>query len=110
MMRFTSRKDAEAAGYKIIHNETNTQFELHGQLPEDTAERPQVLGVAHYTLLGADGIDFDHTVVHPALRGTGLGKILGETALASQLAKTRKVRASCWYIAKLLRSSAESQS
>ena len=41
---------------------------------------------------------FDHTVVDPGLRGTGLSGLLAEHALTDDIVKGRKIQASCWYI------------
>lgn len=61
-----------------------------------------VVGEAHYRLLGDTGIDFDHTVVDPSLRGSGVAARLVRHALADDLAHGRHIEASCSYVAALL--------
>ncbi|MBT1035317.1 N-acetyltransferase [Canibacter sp. lx-45] len=95
MVKFSSLADANKHGYTITHEPAQSRFALY-----DQAEN--LLGEAHYTLLGETEIDFDHTVISPNLRGTGLSAILAEVAITSDLAKTHKIAASCWFIAKYL--------
>ena len=61
------------------------------------------IGEAHYRLLGDEGIDFDHTVVLPALRGRGIASELIRTALTSDIARDRRILASCPFVADYLR-------
>lgn len=63
----------------------------------------EVIGFAHYTLLGDEGINFDSTVVRPDYRGTGLSAALVRHALGSDIVEHRSVVASCWYVADMLR-------
>jgi len=95
MARYLSEGDARADGYEIVHQPDQHRFAL--------LNGDQELGVAHYTLLGSAedgtaGIDFDHTVVDPSLRGTGLSGVLAHRALTDEIVTGRNVVASCWFI------------
>ncbi|UBH05760.1 hypothetical protein K8P10_001271 [Leucobacter sp. Psy1] len=61
------------------------------------------VGEAHYRLLGDDGIDFDHTLVPTALRGQGIASRLVHAAVTSDLARERRIAASCPFVATYLR-------
>lgn len=93
MTKMLSIQDAQDHGYVIVHESDAHRFTLY-----DSANKK--VGEAHYTLLDDDAVDFDHTKVDPSLRGTGLGALLAQAALGSDLAKTRKIHTSCSFIAK----------
>lgn len=104
MDRYTDEQQALADGFRIEHQAARQRFVV---LQEDTDETggdaaSAVVGEAHYTLLGDRGIDFDHTVVIPSLRGTGLSGLLAAHALQHELVRGREIQASCWYIAEFL--------
>ena len=90
MARYLSESDARADAYEIVHQPDQHRFAL--------VNGDRELGVAHYTLLDDTGIDFDHTVVDPSLRGTGLSGVLAQRALTDEIVRGRKVLASCWFI------------
>ncbi|CAG7612467.1 GNAT family N-acetyltransferase [Leucobacter soli] len=96
MAAYVTEADAEAAGYTIEHHADRHEFVV--------VEADRVVGVAHYRLIGGqDGaIDFDHTMVIPRLRGTGLSEILARRAVTDEIVLGRHVRASCWFIEKFL--------
>lgn len=94
MARYLDEAQARADGFTIEHEPERHRFALV-RSSEGSAE---VLGEAHYTLLGDDGIDFDHTLVAPSLRGTGLSALLAEHALTDEIVRGRRIRASCPFI------------
>lgn len=102
MVRYTDSAQAQADGFRIEHEPDRTRFVLLQSVSDGNGDSgvsaSTVVGEAHYSLLGANGIDFDHTVVNPALRGTGLSNLLAARALTDDIVKGRKIRASCWYI------------
>jgi predicted GNAT family acetyltransferase len=95
MAKYADEKQARADGFSIAHEPERHRFALL-QAAEGAADK--VVGEAHYTLIGDDAIDFDHTVVDPGLRGTGLSGLLAERALTDEIVRGRKIHASCWYI------------
>lgn len=92
MARYLDEEQAKTDGFAIVHEADKHRFAL----VKDDA----VLGEAHYTLRegSSPSIDFDHTVVDPSLRGTGLSGLLAERALTDNIVKGRQVKASCWFI------------
>lgn len=125
MARYSDESQAQVDGFRIEHEPDRHRFVvLHDAAGTDmgadegaadsardspadspadaaaggTVGAPTVVGEAHYTLLGEHGIDFDHTVVTPRLRGTGLASLLATRALTSDVVRGRKIQASCWYI------------
>lgn len=94
MARFTNETAAREAGYLVEHEPERQRFVI--------TTAGAVVGEAHYTLLPDGVIDFDHTVVIPSLRGTGLSGLLVRHALADDIVTGRKIRASCWFVAGLL--------
>lgn len=90
MARYFSEADARADGFEVAHEPEQHRFVL--------GRDGEVLGTAHYTLLGDTGIDFDSTVVTPALRGTGLSGVLAHRALSDDVARGRSIRTSCWFM------------
>lgn len=91
MARYLDEEQARADGFTIAHEPEANRFVL-------ARGDGEVVGEAHYTLLGDDGIDFDHTVVDPSLRGTGLSGLLAEHALTAEIVRGRRIHASCWFI------------
>lgn len=93
MTRYETEADARADGFEFGHDAQHHEFTV--------AKEGRVVGVAHYSLFG-DGsdaaIDFDHTEVVPALRGTGLSSLLARRALSDDVVTGRAVRTSCWFI------------
>lgn len=105
MSRYVDAAQAEADGFRIVHEPELSRFAILREGPVDAPAGDAAVGVAHYTLLGDDVIDFDHTVVDPSLRGTGLSGLLAHHALrrdVDDVIGERKVRASCWFIAHYL--------
>lgn len=90
MTRYLDAESAAADGFTVEHERDRHRFVL--------AQQGRELGEAHYTLLGDDGIDFDHTVVDPEMRGTGLSGVLAQRALTDEIVRGRTIRASCWFI------------
>lgn len=95
MARYLDEASAAADGILITHEPERHRFAL----TRDGA----LIGEAHYTLLGDDAIDFDHTVVDPSMRGTGLAGVLAHRAVTDPVVEGRRVAASCWFIAGYLR-------
>ena len=99
MANYTDEAQAQADGFSIEHEADRHRFVVVQTADGgDDAAEGSVVGEAHYTLIGDDAIDFDHTVVDPGLRGTGLSGLLAEHALTDDIVKGRKIQASCWYI------------
>ena len=95
MAKYSDEEQANADGFSIEHEPERHRFAL---LQADGGDAGRVVGEAHYTLIGDDAIDFDHTVVDPSLRGTGLSGLLADRALTDEIVRGRKIHASCWYI------------
>lgn len=94
MARYTTAAQAEADGFSFAHQPQQQRFAL--------LRGGELLGEAHYRLSG-DGetgaaINFDHTVVDPQLRGSGLAALLADRALTDEIVTNREIRASCWYM------------
>lgn len=51
------------------------------------------------------GVDFTHTFVPPECRGKGLAEALVRKGLAWARQQDFEIKASCWYVAKFVRSS-----
>lgn len=77
-------------GFRIEHEPQLSRFTL--------LQAHDVVGIAHYTLIGESGIDFDGTRIEPALRGRGLAAKLAHRALTDELVAGRTIRAGCWYM------------
>ncbi|MGK0721515.1 GNAT family N-acetyltransferase [Leucobacter sp. W1478] len=90
MARYLSEEAATADGFEIIHQPDRQRFVV--------IKDAEVVGEAHYSLLGASGIDFDHTVVVPQYRGTGISRLLARRAVTDEVVRGRRVAASCWFI------------
>ncbi|UOR00357.1 N-acetyltransferase [Leucobacter allii] len=102
---------ASADGFRIVHEPERSRYALYaaaesadgaGVGAPETARAERLIGEAHYRLLGDTGIDFDHTLVHPRFRGTGLSERLAHAAVTGEAAAGRRLRASCWFIAEYL--------
>lgn len=90
MARYLDAESAAADGFTIEHDTDHHRFVL--------TQQGRKFGEAHYTLRGEHGIDFDHTVVDPELRGRGLSGILAQHALTDEIVRGRTIQASCWFI------------
>lgn len=90
MARYLDEAQARADGFGIEHEPERSRFTV--------VKDGEVIGEAHYSLIGDDAIDFDHTFVSPELRGTGLSGLLAEHALRDDIVDGRKIHASCWFI------------
>ena len=99
MARYLTEEAAAAADIHIEHEPDKNRFAVYEGEGEDRTAR----GEAHYSFIGETGINFDHTFVDPALRGTGVSGILAHRALTSEVVAGRKIQASCWFIAGYLR-------
>lgn len=91
MKTYETEAEAVADGFSFGHDPLSQQF---------TVERDgKVVGFAHYAL-GPDKswIDFNHTVVIPEFRGSGISRLLAARALTDDLVDGRSVRTSCWFI------------
>lgn len=95
MARYLNEEQAAADGFLIAHEPESARFALY----RTGASAHELLGEAHYSLRGDTVIDFDHTEVHPSLRGTGLAALLARRALTSEITHGRRTEASCWFIA-----------
>ncbi len=95
MARYLDEEQARAEGFSLEHEAERGRFTI--------VRDAEVVGEAHYSLIGDDAIDFDHTFVVPELRGTGLSGVLAEHALRDGVARGRRIHASCWFIAGYLR-------
>lgn len=105
MARYGDEQQAAADGIRIEHEPERHRYAVYrsAQDPRDAEGAPdRLVGEAHYSLLGEDVIDFDHTVVLPELRGTGLASLLAHRALTGEAVGERRVHASCWFIARYL--------
>ena len=91
MTRYESEAQAAEAGFTVAHEPERTRYALY-------AEGERLIGEAHYRLIGDDIIDFDHTVVVPEFRRTGLSAVLAHGAVTGPAATGRRVQASCWFI------------
>ncbi|SJN08551.1 hypothetical protein FM113_03215 [Leucobacter sp. 7(1)] len=100
MARYLTETQATADGFHIVHEPDQQRFALYAAAAEPDR---RLIGEAHYSFRGAAGesgtiIDFDHTVVHPDFRGTGLSGLLAHHAVTSEVVQGRRVLASCWFI------------
>ncbi|MHA3723211.1 GNAT family N-acetyltransferase [Leucobacter sp. HY1910] len=98
MARYIDEAQAAADGFHIVHEPAASRYAVYRG--EDGAR--ELVGEAHYTLVGSETIDFDHTVVSPALRGTGLAGLLARHALTGDVTVGKRIAASCWFIAGFL--------
>ena len=91
MAGYSTAEEALADGFTVEHDPASQRFLL--------LRDGEVMGTAHYTLLGDTGIDFDGTEVTPALRGTGLAAILAHRAFTDKIRSGRELHTSCWFMA-----------
>lgn len=91
MAPYRTEAEALADGFAIEHREAEHRFVV--------VHDSRIIGHAHYTLIGEEGINFDGTFVDPSHRGTGLSALLVARALADDVVAGKTVRASCWYVA-----------
>lgn len=98
MAPFLNEADAAESGFRIIHEPEAQRFALYHSAPGGEAAAGTLIGEAHYSLVGEQAIDFDHTVVSPDYRGTGLSGLLAHRAVTSDVTHGRRVMASCWFI------------
>lgn len=94
MARYLTEAEAAAAGFEIVHEPLAQRFALY-----QSSEAGRTLaGEAHYSRPSEAVVDFDHTVVDEAFRGTGLSGLLAHHALTSEVTRAVTVQASCWFI------------
>lgn len=86
----------DAAGESSAGNSTAGESSTADTAAGSTAR--ELIGEAHYSFPVAGTVDFDHTVVDPKFRGTGLSGLLAHHAVTSEVAQTHHVQASCWFI------------
>ena len=100
MSRYLDESAAAADGYRLVHEPAQQRFAIYFEDPgaESADAAPKLMGEAHYSLRGDDIVDFDHTLVSPELRGTGIAGLLAQHALTSDVVAERKIVASCWFI------------
>lgn len=115
MARYLTESQAAADGFHIVHEPEEHRFAVYARSADHgAADGPgRLVGEAHYSLRGdasaapgaapasdssAGTIDFDHTVVHPDFRGTGLSGLLAHRAVSDDIVHGRRVLASCWFI------------
>jgi predicted GNAT family acetyltransferase len=85
---------------KVIHNETEDQFEIHIE---------QLTGVSKYRLQG-NIISFYHVEVPPEWEGQGIGGLLAKASLDYAREKSFKVIPACPFVAAYIRRHPEYQS
>ncbi|UOQ60611.1 N-acetyltransferase [Leucobacter rhizosphaerae] len=95
MATYSDETQAAAAGFRIEHQPEAQRYAV--LQAGDTGDR--LVGEAHYTLIGGATINFDHTVVLPEFRGSGLSGLLAHHALTGEAVGDRRIIASCSYIA-----------
>ncbi len=98
MATYSDTAAALADGIHIVHEPEASRFAVYQH--QDDAK--SLVGEAHYTLRRQGKVDFDHTLIVPRLRGTGLSDLLAQHALTSDVAKSNEITASCWFIAEYL--------
>lgn len=98
MARYLDEDQAAADGLRIVHEPEQHRYAVYQRVSDED----RLVGEAHYSLLGEKVINFDHTVVVPALRGTGLSGLLAHRALTGDAIGDRRVHASCWFIERYL--------
>ena len=94
MARYLDEAAANANGIQIAHEPEANRFAMYVQRNDERS----LIGEAHYSFPKPGVIDFDHTVVNPQFRGTGLSGVLAQHALTSEVASTHTITASCWFI------------
>lgn len=94
MTKYLDEETAASDGITIVHEPEQQRFALYRGESSDRT----LIGEAHYSFPSENTVDFDHTVVHPEYRGTGLSRLLARRAVTSDATKREHVRASCWFI------------
>lgn len=94
MARYQTEDQAAADGFRIVHEPEQDRFAVY----QSTVEGDRLVGEAHYTLLGGATINFDHTLVIPEFRGSGLSGLLAHHAVTADIVRGRRIIASCWFI------------
>ncbi|QIM16832.1 N-acetyltransferase [Leucobacter insecticola] len=94
MANYSDEAEASAAGLRIVHEPNQHRFAVYQSEPQGD----RLVGEAHYSLIEDSIIDFDHTVVLPELRGSGIATLLAQRALDPEVIGSRRVHASCWFI------------
>jgi uncharacterized protein len=84
---------SSSGAIEIVHEPTQQRF---------VAVLDGMESVVDYQL-SENTIDFNHTYVPVALRGTGIAEKLVRQALAWAVTQGYQIRASCWYVQKFLR-------
>ena len=95
MARYTDVQQAEADGFRFAYEPDASRYAVYRSGSEGSED---LVGEAHFSLRGSELIDFDHTVVIPELRGTGISGLLARFALLGPAASGRRIAASCWFI------------
>lgn len=95
MARYLDEQQAAADGFRIVHEPGEQRYAIY---QSDGESEGRLVGEAHYSFVGEHTIDFDHTVVLPELRGTGLAGLLAHHALTGDAIGHRTLHASCWFI------------
>lgn len=95
MAMYQDEDRAAADGLRIVHEPERNRYALYRDVE---GADPRLVGEAHYTLLGDDAVNFDHTLVIPELRGTGISEVLARRALTGDAVGGRRILASCWFI------------
>lgn len=94
MARYQTEDQAAADGFRIVHEPEQDRFAIY----QSAVEGDRLVGEAHYSLRGDASIDFDHTLVNPEFRGSGLSGLLAHHAVTADVVRGRRVLASCWFI------------
>lgn len=105
MATYESEEQLAADGIRIVPEPERHRYAVYRA--QDGGERQ--IGEAGYTLLGSDAVDFNHTLVIPEFRGTGVAELLAQRALTGDIASGRTIHASCSYIRLYLRRHPELQ-
>jgi predicted GNAT family acetyltransferase len=87
-------QQAAADGFRIVHEPGEQRYAIY----QGDDDEGRLVGEAHYSFVGEHTIDFDHTVVLPELRGTGLAALLAHHALTGDAIGHRDLQTSCWFI------------
>lgn len=98
MARYLDEAAAAADGIHIVHEPDAQRFALYQDVHNAEGTTRELVGEAHYSFPQKGTVDFDHTVVDPKFRGSGLSGILAHRAVTSEVAKANSVIASCWFI------------
>ena len=86
---------------KPEHDEIGQRYFLSMVAGEIDARESEV--VVRYSLLDTSTINFTSTFTPTALRGQGLARTVVEYALDDAESKDLQIKASCWYVEKILK-------